>query len=300
MSHSDLMKIIDELITQINPRSVQLTGGEPFLNPYIHEAIDRLMNHSIPVQITTSGYFLNTQIEKSLLLLSNPACSIQVSLDGLRETHNLIRKKDDAFQRALQFIDYCVEHGIRVSTATVLIDQSDDEINKLCSLAKSLGVSLFRLGVLSNQGRATGLQRSIYSVEQFESLLMNLKNIYDDDSFTVGYIDEKHCYSENCGAGYKLIVIEPDLSVRPCLLIPHHIGTLDGMSISQFSEANSWRFVDLIAPSQSCCLNCELTRRCRGCIAEGIINHPYVAECKWVKQNRSTLTELGMLSYAQH
>lgn len=298
LPNSNLMSIIDELTNHIGVRGIQFTGGEPFINPSIHEAIQKLVDSYIPIQITTSGYLINEKIEKSLALLANPSCSVQVSLDGLEDSYNLIRRKNDAFCRAIQFIEYCINHDIRVSTATVLINQSDTEVFQLCALAKSLGVSLFRMGLLSNQGRAVGLHAPAYSVERFGSLMEKLKAAFEDENFKVGYIDENLYSGENCGAGYKLIAIGPDLSVRPCLLIPYCIGTLDGTSIYKFSEANSWKYVHLNAPSQSWCSGCGLSNRCKGCIAEGIANRVKVKNCEWSNLNKQTLSELGVFDSA--
>lgn len=291
---SKLMMLIDELVDQIGVRGIQLTGGEPFINPSIHEAIRRLTDCLVPVQVTTSGFLLDKGIEESLSLLEDSSCSVQVSLDGLEEKHNMIRRNEEAFYRAVRFIKYCTGHDIRVSTATVLIDQSEAEINQLCSLAKSLGVSLFRMGLLSNQGRAMGLHAPFYSFERFKSLVERLKATYEDSNYTVGYIDENIYSGENCGAGYKLIAIGPDLSVRPCLLIPYRIGTLDGSSISEFSKANSDKFVHLNAPSKSFCSCCQLSNRCRGCIAEGLANRFNVRTCTWAESNGGVLACIGV------
>lgn len=299
LSEASLTTIIDELIDLIGARGIQLTGGEPFANPNIHKAIQKLTGSVIPIQITTSGYLLDEQIKKSLLLLTNPSCSIQISLDGLEKSHNAIRRNNEAFCRAIKFIKYCVENGIKVSTATVLINQDENEINQLCSLAKSLGVSLFRMGLLTSQGRAVSLHSSFYSVEQFKKLLHELKLLYEDDYYGVGYIDENMYTGESCGAGYKLIVIEPDLSVRPCLLIPYRIGTIKDTSIIKFSEQNAWRFIHFKAPSRLQCTSCELSERCNGCIAEGVANHSAVKNCEWANRNRDIFVNLGVRDFAQ-
>jgi len=87
-------------------QTVTLTGGEPFLRNDL-AAICNLFskfNKTKNIQILTSGYFPETIYDtvKKILETSQARLTVQVSLDGLRETHNLIRKDEESFDRAVR------------------------------------------------------------------------------------------------------------------------------------------------------------------------------------------------------
>ena len=71
-------KIIDELIKN-DILTVNISGGEPLLNPRIFEIIQRLSNANMYVGISTNGWLYKEKREK---LLEAGLKFIQVSLDG--------------------------------------------------------------------------------------------------------------------------------------------------------------------------------------------------------------------------
>lgn len=87
---------------------VILTGGEPFVRNDLAEICNSFseLNKTKNIQILTNGYFPETICDtvKKILKTSKVRLAIQVSLDGLKETHNLMRNDKDSFDRAVQTI----------------------------------------------------------------------------------------------------------------------------------------------------------------------------------------------------
>ncbi len=81
-----------------------LTGGEPFLRDDIVDIVRVLACYARPLTITilTNGYSTASVVEKVNRVLSfyQQPLWIKISMDGLRDTHDRIRRKDGAFERA--------------------------------------------------------------------------------------------------------------------------------------------------------------------------------------------------------
>lgn len=91
-----------------HPVHLSLTGGEPFLRQDVAR-ICRIFieqNSCKHIGIATNGYQTEHIVAGCAEILQMPleSLAIQVSLDGLEQTHNLIRGVKDGFQRAMATI----------------------------------------------------------------------------------------------------------------------------------------------------------------------------------------------------
>lgn len=98
---------------------VELSGGEPFLLPYIQELIEiACVNRASTVNVTTNATLLKPA---DIDFLANfPNLQIQVSFDGLGETHDAIRGKRGAFAAADAAVRALVAKGVHLALNTVV------------------------------------------------------------------------------------------------------------------------------------------------------------------------------------
>lgn len=74
----------------------------------------------------------------------------------------------------------------------------------------------------------------------------------------------------NCGAGSRSIVFDPEGKVRPCAMFPEEFsGTV------LFKPDVRSKITEIISPRKSICGDCEFLNYCAGCFLRGWV------KCKW-------------------
>ena len=117
--------MIKNALTQIarsHPDSlVLLSGGEPTLHRHFLELLDFGLQLGLTITINTNGVtsFFNEATLKDLA--QHARLSIQVSLDGDEAMHDAIRGPD-SYRKAVRTLRKLVEHGIRCSVSTTVVD----------------------------------------------------------------------------------------------------------------------------------------------------------------------------------
>lgn len=117
--------MIKNALTQIahsHPDSlVLLSGGEPTLHRHFRELLDFGLQLGLYITINTNGVtsFFNEWTLKELA--RHARLSVQVSLDGDEAMHDAIRGPD-SYRKAVRTLRKLVEHGIRCSVSTTVVD----------------------------------------------------------------------------------------------------------------------------------------------------------------------------------
>ena len=105
LSFSQIKRLVSGVTSRFFIRNLTLTGGEPFLNPEIEKIYKYLAaqckNNKIRrLKLSTNGYLTKKVIQ--FLTQNKSSISnlfLHFSLDGPLKVHNLIRGKDDAYQK---------------------------------------------------------------------------------------------------------------------------------------------------------------------------------------------------------
>jgi MoaA/NifB/PqqE/SkfB family radical SAM enzyme len=119
---------------------LSLTGGEPFLRNDLVQICEVFSEKTKNVYIPTNGYFTD-RIYKFVKEISSNCkfqLNVQVSLDGLKETHNMIRNVD-IFDNAVKTIKL-VKDIVPTSVLTCVSNYNYKELEKLNEFVNSLGV----------------------------------------------------------------------------------------------------------------------------------------------------------------
>jgi len=83
----------------------------------------------------------------------------------------------------------------------------------------------------------------------------------------------------NCGAGWKSCLVQPDLKLRPCGMFPPEYSS----NILKNKEFRKKMYL-LSCPNNEVCDNCKYLYFCKGCIFRGWIKAQEIGliNCKWV------------------
>lgn len=294
MESGELFAVAAALVDRIGIRGVQLTGGEPFVHPDILDLVEFFVKNRVAVTITTSGMIDTELTRKCIRKIGRANGSLQVSVDGLRESHNRIRGNQNSFAKAMSTISYSVAQGVPVAIAVSLLDQPEQEIKDLAIMMREIGVHRFRLGAVSMQGRALSVKsESGWDFDSVGRLIAELKKEVQTDHFRIGNFEEQFSGGVDgltCGAGTKIICIDPDLDVKPCPMMQCFIGNLRAQSWKEILQEGNRLFRGTEPPNSVECSGCTFKERCSRCYAEGLVNSSRVACCSWLSE-RSGLTK---------
>ncbi len=102
-----------------------VSGGEPLLHPRFRELNERLPDFPLRTILLTNGTLIDRATAAALRFHE-----VQVSLDGLEETHDLIRGRG-SYRKALQALRHLAGAGISLSVATMVHAANLDQLDEL-------------------------------------------------------------------------------------------------------------------------------------------------------------------------
>jgi MoaA/NifB/PqqE/SkfB family radical SAM enzyme len=117
-----------------------VTGGEPFLLPYLPELLAELASILPLVCLSNGTMFTRDRLERVRPLADLPA-AIQISLDRPEPVANDAMRGPENFRKVVDAIPRLVERGVRVRIATTVDAITDEERQRLCGLHRRLGVA---------------------------------------------------------------------------------------------------------------------------------------------------------------
>jgi MoaA/NifB/PqqE/SkfB family radical SAM enzyme len=118
---------------------IGITGGEPFLLPYMVPAIGEISD-LLPVTVLTNGTLFNRRRLEELASLAGRDVRVQISLDRPDPAVNDAMRGPGNFAKVLEAVPRLLGRGIRVRIATTVEDQGEEEACRLRDLVRSLGV----------------------------------------------------------------------------------------------------------------------------------------------------------------
>lgn len=298
MQLSTWKSIVSGIIDMHVPQ-VQLTGGEPLLHPSFFDILDSLLMNNITVHIFTSGVVFSDAIFEKISTYANKFLKrllFQVSIDGLADYHDEFRGIPGSFERSIHFIKEIVKYGFKVSVGVTVSKQPIDEVDKLCKLCKNIGVSIVRIGGITNRGRAedNGLGSQDEEIINIIRAKKQIASELNCDTFKVLFSEESNetssNYLLNCGLGQTSIKIDPSGMVYPCMMATVKYADITKTSLLEIQKKYSREFERITSPTPSICKNCKYHIICEKCIVEGYA-HSNQQSCVWINKNIGILKQ---------
>lgn len=120
--------------------SLGVTGGEVFMLPDMAETLVEL-GSILPTVALTNGTLFTDRLLARLEPLADVDVALQVSLDSPDPVRNDALRGPENFAKVAESIPELVERRIAVRIATTVHDQTEEELERLCELHRSWGVS---------------------------------------------------------------------------------------------------------------------------------------------------------------
>ena len=260
---------------------ISLTGGEPFLSPYILTLIDFLEKSDEIKQfdILTNGTCI-TKEHIEALKKSKKLHQIQISLDGpIEEVHDRVRGKG-TFSKVLKTIKELQNNCIEVSFMFTLMQQNKEYAIQVIDFAEQCHVNAVTVERVTPCGHSS--LKDILSKEEIKSIYEGITLRANEVNSKLNirrlrplWINTKYLDCTNnekiggfCPVGLTSMAILWDGTVLPCRRLEIPIGNIltDGIFKIWYGSEVLWKIRDKNNLEGKChgCVNIE---RCGGCRA---------------------------------
>ena len=265
----------NEIIRQLVKNSiisVNISGGEPLLNPRVLDIIRKLSLNGIDVGISTNGYLYWSKAEE---LNAAGISFVQVSVDGPEEIHDKFRGKKGAYENAIKSLLVAKDLGHFTQMNTTITAVNYKYIFDNILLAEKIGVNRIFFRRIVSEGLAKNNDKLIPNKKDyFEVLKKLIVYKYNKNSSVHISIDDpiisildKNRYSTSsvcCSAGITSLGIDSNGNVYPCIFARTNIGNLLENDLGEI-----WRESVILEKLRnrdiSECGGCEYKYSCGGC-----------------------------------
>lgn len=233
LSRDDVLTLVDEL-AKANVKNVYMTGGEPTQYPYFLDVVEAINNHNIELILATNGYDIRRYINALKYNVSHNA-GVYVSIDGLKDAHNSLRGRSDAFFQAIESIKLIRSVGLPVRISSLIWDGNYSQLDELILLLKKLGVSQINLTIPVQVGRAETNDIALHRpYSEAVDMVRGLQQKYCLEGFKIFLKRDEplDAGSFNCQAGLKIMHINSNGEIYPC-------SWISKAKLSQYSR--KWR-----------------------------------------------------------
>jgi radical SAM protein len=166
--------LIDELrkFSETAPPLFVITGGDPLKSPYTMDYIKYADSVGLRVAVTPSATGLLTR-EAIHQMKLNGLTRMAISLDGsTAEIHDNFLRQPGSYNHTIRAIKDALAEGVTVQINTTFSRWNINDVDNLCTLMQSFGLTLWAAFFLVPTGR--GEETDEMSPEQYESTLHKL------------------------------------------------------------------------------------------------------------------------------
>jgi len=150
LSTAEVFRVMDDLKAARVPVLI-LSGGEPLLRQDIFHIGRRAKEMGFYVGLSSNGTLVNETNVKAIAATGFDY--VGISLDGIRQTHDRFRRKEGAFDAALNGVRLCREAGAKVGIRFTLAQENAHDLPALLDLMEAESIDKFYLSHLNYAGR---------------------------------------------------------------------------------------------------------------------------------------------------
>ncbi len=150
LSFDEVCQVMDDL-QRFHVPVLILSGGEPLLRPDIFEIASRAKRMGFYVALSTNGTLIDSENIKKIDTVAFDY--VGISIDGMRDTHDIFRRKKGSYDSALRGLRLCRERGIKVGLRFTMTEDNATELPFLLNLMDEEGVDKFYFSHLNYAGR---------------------------------------------------------------------------------------------------------------------------------------------------
>jgi radical SAM protein with 4Fe4S-binding SPASM domain len=272
---------------------ITLSGGDPLLHPRFFDLLEaiRLADRGGHIAVDILGNPCHVDPKTAARMKEQGVDFYQVSLDGLRQTHDALRRPG-SFDDSLRALRVLAGAGIPTGVMFTLGRHNAGELVAVMRLAGELGVSSFAFDQLVPAGKGMEMQAQMLTPPELRQIVDEAHHFIaksnQNGTYQTDYAIKPHLYTlylaeeglleppaldnqsnfGGCGIGRGGFAILADGTVYPCRRLGLELGHMPYQTFTEiFIEShilNDLRRVDRF----KICAGCELRQLCRGCPAQ--------------------------------
>jgi radical SAM protein with 4Fe4S-binding SPASM domain len=282
---SDLLCIANEISSTLNKWDmlgrISLTGGEPFMSPYLFDLLDYFEYDEQTKQfdILTNGTCIDENSINKLKVYQKLR-QVQISLDGATQaTHDAVRG-DGVYDKVVETIHKLRQNNIEVSLMFTLMRRNMDEAVQVIDFAEAHGVNAVTVERVTPCGNSS--IKDTLTVEEIKKIYnaITVRANTVNSNLTVRRLRPLWIHTESlnncadskiggfCPVGFTSIAILWDGTVLPCRRLNIPIGNILEEKLFRIWYGSDilWHIRDKNS-LRGKCHNCPNIDRCGGCRA---------------------------------
>jgi len=284
LTTEEALKLCDD-IKDLGFKWITLSGGEPTTRADWHLIAKRLNDNGVIPNIITNGWLMDEDLANRAKEAG--VNTIAFSLDGLKETHNSIRK-EGSYERIMNAIEICRTVGLNVSVITTLNKRNLPELEEMHTILSEKVIYgwQFQIGLpMGNMAQRTDLiatPEDINFIIDFAHNATNKGGIEIQLADCIGYFNEKEIHVrsvstgsdaydwQGCGAGKAVLGILHNgnivgcTSIRSKEFIEGNIRNSSLKEIWENPESFAWNRKLKKTDLEGLCSKCIYGERCLG------------------------------------
>lgn len=284
-------------------RTVNVTGGEPFLRSDLADVVQAMSNASPKARIvfSTNGLLTNKIVDTLMEIRTfHPRLGVGVSIDGRSEVHDHIRGVHGIFGKAMATIDALKNERFGdLRIGMTITPNNTSEIQHVYAISRSLGVeftitvahnSEIYFGKTDNIGLSSDLNYAepLKEVAKAQLRSDSMKDWYRA-YHTSGLFNSslRRGLESSCRAGTGYFFMTPNGDLYPCNVLDFKIGNLK--EVSKLNE--------LLAGTNRKSIE-NAVRNCRNecwmvCNTRNLIKTHPIRVSAWVLKNKLGFSSAG-------
>lgn len=215
-----------------------LTGGEPLLHPNFCEIAKCIQSMGFDWGMTTNATLIDDAVAGKLRELG--MSTVSVSLDGLEDSHDLLRRKSGAWRRAVSGLQSLQKAGFKPQVTSVFHRENICELDAMYALLCEMKIGSWRPINIEPIGRACESHELLLSPDQFAHLLSFIREKRFDPtcgmevtfgcSHYLGVENERMVRDHYflCGAGILVASVRSNGDICACLDIENRKELVQG------------------------------------------------------------------------
>lgn len=279
----ECLQVGDDLIA-LGCEELTFIGGEVFLYAGWEKIARYFSKRGVVVNIMTNAYRIG---EKEIdQVRYAQLANVGISLDGLKENHNRVRGKRDAFAKIGEAFDRLNEAGIPIGVITSLMEFNYPDLEPLYRYLQANNVRIWQLQLVNPMGNMADKRNLIIRPSRIPRLTEFVREKNKDRRMSVvaadsiGYYDENEpyirgqrnplCFWEGCQAGISGVCLDSVGNVKGCGALYDDAfieGNVRERSLSAiWNDHDRFRYNRAFDPSllTGPCKTCDVGDVCKG------------------------------------
>jgi len=274
---NDIVNVLSSVNEKyIEKPMIMITGGEPLLRVDFWEIAENISKMGFSWGMTTNGTLIDSFTVNNLK--KTKLATISISLDGLKNTHEKIRRFPGSFENVINGIKLLKSAAFldKLQITTIISKSNVHELDAIYELVRELGIDSWRVSNIDPIGRGKN-DALLLSNNELLYLYEFIKNKRGYSNFEVLYpcchfvgkyenIIRNHPFV--CQSGTTIASVLNNGGIFGCLSVERRRELIQGnVRLDDFCDV--WEncfsiYRDLIRTSNEKCLKCEYWKNCRG------------------------------------